>query len=74
MDGEARYFTLTLDSLRAIGGWTADCAERALPVFEAARPRIIGPVRRSKASGSSPAAASARPDCAPSPCGACRRA
>ncbi len=29
------YFALTLDSLRAIGGWTADCAERALPVFEA---------------------------------------
>lgn len=35
MDGESRYFTLTLDSLRAIGGWAADCAERALPVFEA---------------------------------------
>lgn len=31
---EARYFTLTLESLRAIGGWTADCAERALPVYE----------------------------------------
>ena len=34
-DSEPRYFTLTLESLRAIGGWTADCAERALPLFEA---------------------------------------
>ena len=34
-DREKRYFPLTLDSLRAIGGWAADCAERALPVFEA---------------------------------------
>ncbi len=34
MGDEARYFPLTLDSLRAIGGWTADCAERALAVFE----------------------------------------
>jgi len=32
-DQESRYFALTLDSLRAIGGWAADCAERALPVF-----------------------------------------
>jgi Imm-5 like putative immunity protein len=34
MDRESRYFTLTLESLRAIGGWAADCAERVLPVFE----------------------------------------
>src|SRR5512143_2252885 len=34
MDREPRYFTLTLESLRAIGGWAADCAERALAVFE----------------------------------------
>jgi hypothetical protein len=34
-DRETRYFTLSLDSLRAIGGWAADCAERALPLFEA---------------------------------------
>jgi hypothetical protein len=34
MDRESRYFTLTLESLRAIGGWTADCAERALSVYE----------------------------------------
>jgi hypothetical protein len=33
-DGESKYFTLTLESLRAIGGWAAECAERALPVFE----------------------------------------
>lgn len=34
MDREAKYFTLTLESLRAIGGWAADCADRALSVFE----------------------------------------
>ncbi len=34
MAREAKYFTLTLDSLRAIGGWAADCAERALSVYE----------------------------------------
>ena len=34
MDRESRYFTLSLESLRAIGGWAADCAERALPVYE----------------------------------------
>ncbi len=44
MDRESRYFTLSLESLRAIGGWAADCAERALSVFETragsdARPR-----------------------------------
>jgi hypothetical protein len=31
---ESSSFTLTLDSLRAIGSWAADCAELALPVFE----------------------------------------
>ncbi len=34
MDRESRYFTLTLESLRAIAGWAADCAESALSVFE----------------------------------------
>jgi hypothetical protein len=34
MDREPKYFTLTLESLRGIGGWAADCAERALSVFE----------------------------------------
>ena len=34
MAGESTYFTLSLESLRAIGSWAADCAERALPVFE----------------------------------------
>lgn len=34
MDRESKYFTLNLESLRAIGSWAADCAERALPVFE----------------------------------------
>ena len=33
MSREAKYFTLSLDSLRAIGGWAADCAERALSVY-----------------------------------------
>src|SRR5512139_3209948 len=33
-DHKSKYFTLSLGSLRAIGGWAADCAERALPVFE----------------------------------------
>ncbi len=34
MDRESKYFTLSLESLRVIGGWAADCAERALSVFE----------------------------------------
>src|SRR5512138_715686 len=34
MAHESRYFSLSLESLRALGSWTADCAERALPVFE----------------------------------------
>lgn len=33
-----RYFTLTLDSLRAIGGWAAECAERSLSIFELRAP------------------------------------
>lgn len=31
---DSRYFTLSLDSLQAIGAWSADCAERALGVYE----------------------------------------
>jgi hypothetical protein len=34
MGREAKYFTLSLDSLRAIGAWAADCAERALSIYE----------------------------------------
>jgi hypothetical protein len=34
MDRESKYFTLSLESLRAIGGWAADCAERSLSVYE----------------------------------------
>ena len=34
MDRQSRYFTLSLESLRAVGGWAADCAERALSVYE----------------------------------------
>ena len=35
MSREPKYFTLSLESLRVIGGWAADCAERALWVYEA---------------------------------------
>lgn len=31
---EPKYFTLTMESLRALGSWAADCAERALPIYE----------------------------------------
>lgn len=34
----SRYFELGMDSLRAIGGWSASCAERALPVFRSHAP------------------------------------
>ena len=34
-ESDDRYFALSLDSLRAIGGWAAGCAERVLPLFEA---------------------------------------
>ena len=34
MTRESKYFTLGLESLRAIGGWAADCAEQALSVYE----------------------------------------
>ena len=34
MAEDSKYFTLSLDSLRVLGGWAADCAERALSVFE----------------------------------------
>lgn len=32
-DRESKYFALSIESLRAIGGWAADCAQKALPVF-----------------------------------------
>lgn len=35
MGSESKYFPLSMEQLRAIGRWTADCAERALPVYEA---------------------------------------
>jgi hypothetical protein len=34
MARESKYFTLTMESLRALGSWAADCAERALSVYE----------------------------------------
>ena len=33
MAREAKYFPLSMESLRAIVGWTADCAELALSVY-----------------------------------------
>lgn len=40
----ASYFSLSLEALRALGQWAADCAEQVLPIYEArvvadARPR-----------------------------------
>jgi len=35
MARESKYFSLSLESLRAVGGWAADCAERALSIYEA---------------------------------------
>jgi len=34
MARESVYFSLSLESLRSLGGWAADCAERVLPVYE----------------------------------------
>ena len=34
MRPESDYFPLSLESLRILGHWAADCAERALPIFE----------------------------------------
>ena len=34
MAHESRYFLLSLESLRALGSWAADCAERTLSVYE----------------------------------------
>ncbi len=31
---ESRYFSLTIEALRALGSWSADCAELALPIYE----------------------------------------
>lgn len=35
MERESLYFPLSMEQLRAIGRWAADCAERALSVYEA---------------------------------------
>ncbi len=34
MGHESKYFTLSLESLRSWGSWAADCADRALPIYE----------------------------------------
>jgi hypothetical protein len=34
MARESKYFSLSLEALRALGSWAADCAERALSVYE----------------------------------------
>lgn len=56
MDRASTSITLELDSLRALGSWAADCAERALPVYERqvpadARPRAAIEGLRAFASG-----------------------
>lgn len=35
MKKQKEYFELSIESLRVLGGWAADCAERALPIYEA---------------------------------------
>jgi len=35
MDPKTDSIALDLDELRVLGQWSADCAERALPIFEA---------------------------------------
>lgn len=35
MSQESKYFDLSMETLRALGAWAADCAERSLPIFEA---------------------------------------
>jgi hypothetical protein len=32
------YFELDMDTLRSLGRWAADCAERALPIYETTHP------------------------------------
>ena len=34
MARDLAYFSLDLESLRAVAGWAADCAERVLPLYE----------------------------------------
>ena len=34
MARESKYFSLSLESLRSLGSWAADCAERVLSVYE----------------------------------------
>lgn len=34
MTHESKYFSLSLQSLRALGSWAADCAEMALSIYE----------------------------------------
>jgi hypothetical protein len=34
MKKQKEYFELSLESLRILGRWAADCAERALPIYE----------------------------------------
>ena len=35
MNNQKKYFDLSKESLQILGRWTADCAERALPILEA---------------------------------------
>ena len=46
MAHESRYFSLSLESLRSIGSWAADCTERVLWIYVTiapsdSRPRAV---------------------------------
>ena len=43
MDDEPGRMKLSLDDLRVVGDWTADCAGRVLPLFEAKAPADTRP-------------------------------
>ena len=43
MTKQKEYFDLSVDSLRFLGKWAADCAERVLPIYEAVNPTDIRP-------------------------------
>jgi hypothetical protein len=43
MPSQKQYFALPLDTLRLLSGWAADCAERALPIYEASYPEDLRP-------------------------------
>ena len=65
---KSRYFSLSLESLRALGSWAADCAERALSVYETHAGSDPGLVPRLRAFGRLPVGESELLSCVPLPC------